>query len=254
MYRKILFISLVFSLFAPVFSQELKNSVRTCRLVFPEKPGGSPKFVYLYDGDANHRIYLTGVNFSKVIKLKSGDITLVMAPKPISDPENIPAKYPKLRLPKEVRNFYIFLAPDIKNKVLPLRMRMLNIDTAKFDIGDTLWYNFTRHNVVAKLGESKLLLPPGKSAISKKPRRESGYYDAAFMYQPNSTGKYRRITEQRWWLDVESRNVGFVANRGGRLPKIYFFRDFRSKLTDKERKEMEDEIREEDPNGPNANK
>jgi len=235
MYRNFLFISLIVSLFVPVFSQELKNSARTCRLVFPEKPSGSPRFVYLYDGNDNHKVHLLAVNFSDVVKLKSGDITLIMAPKPISDPKNIPDEYPKLLLPKEVRNFYIFLEPDMKNKVIPLHMRMYSIDSEKFDLGDTLWYNFTKHRITAKLGERELLLLPGKSAISKKTQRESGYCDAEFKYQPSSTGKYRRITEQRWWLDVTSRNVGFVSSRGGGLPKIYFFRDFRSKLTDEKK-------------------
>ncbi|MBT8045216.1 MAG: hypothetical protein KJO79_09725, partial [Verrucomicrobiae bacterium] len=60
-----------------VFSQELKKTDRTCRVVFPEKPSNSPRFVYLYDGKDNHKLYLSPVNFSDVVELKSGDITLI---------------------------------------------------------------------------------------------------------------------------------------------------------------------------------
>ena len=239
MYRNLilLVLSIVLSLPSPVFSQglveeELKQSERTCRMVFPEKPSGSPRFVYLFDGKENHKLYLSAVNFSPVVKLPFGEITIIMAPKPIVDIENIPASYPKLRLSKELRNFYLFLTPDSKNKAMPLRMQMVSIDSGKFKPGDTLWYNLTQHNIAAKLGQEKLALRPRKSAISKKPRGESGYYDAQFVFQANGKGDFRRITEQRWWLDVSSRYVGFIADRGGRLPRIYFFRDYRSKFKD----------------------
>lgn len=230
MHGKIVILSLLVSLIAPVFSQELKKGDRTCRLIFPEKPSDSPRYIYLYDGKNNHRLYLSAVNFSDVVALEPGDINLVMAPEPIGDPENIPHEYPKLAVPEGIRNFYIFLSVDKKNEKLPLKMQMINLDEGNFDPGGTLWCNFTNHRIVAKLGDSKMSLAAGKTTISEKPLPINGYYKAQFLYQPNSTGDFRRITEQSWWFDSDCRYVGFIADRGGMLPKIYFFRDFRSKV------------------------
>ena len=229
MHNKLLIPLVIFLSVVSVFSQDLKKTDRTCRMVFPEKPSNSPRFIYLYDGKDNHKLYLSAVNFSDVVKLKSGDIDLVIAPEPIIDPENIPSEYPRLSVPAEIKNFYIFLALDKKNKVMPLQMRMINLDDGKFNLGYTLWCNFTNHRIAAKLGQSKMSVAARKSTISKEPLPSSGYYKAELIFQPNSTGKFRRITEQQWWFDASSRHVGFIADRGGRLPRIYFFRDFRSK-------------------------
>ena len=230
MQKKLVIFTLLFSLIAPGFSQDLKKSDRTCRLVFPEKPSSSPRFVYLYDGKDNHKLYLSSVNFSDVVELKRGDINLVMASEPVTDPENIPPEYPRLSVPEEIRNFYIFLSVDKKNKESPLQMQMINLDDGKFDPGSTLWCNFTNHRIAAKLGKSKMTVAAGKTTISAEPLSEDGYYKAQFMFQLNSTGDFRQITEQSWWFDADCRYVGFIADRGGMLPKIYFFRDFRSKL------------------------
>lgn len=211
------------------FSQEINKSDRTCRLVFPEKPKSSPSFIYLYDGKQSHRVYLSAVNFSDVLEIKTGDVSLIMSPEPIGDPENIPPEYPKLFIPEQIKDFYVFLSPDTKNKTMPISMNLVNLDAGNFKHGNTLWYNFTNHRIAAKLGESKMLVDARKSTISKEPLRENGYYKAEFVFQPESTGDFRRITEQQWWFDANCRYVGFIADRGGRLPRIYFFRDFRPK-------------------------
>ncbi len=234
MHKTIVIISLLVSLIAPVFSQDLKKSERTCRLVFPEKPSGSPRFIYLYDGKDNHKLYLSAVNFSDVVELRPGGINLVMTPERINDPENIPPEYPKLSVPEGIRNFYVFLSVDDKNMKFPIKMQMVNLDTGKFNPGNTLWCNFTNHRIVAKLGDSKMSLGAGKTTISEKPLSKDGYYAAQFLYQRNAIGDLRKITEQSWWFDADCRYVGFFADRGGVLPKIYFFRDFRNPEPTKE--------------------
>ncbi|MDX1679297.1 MAG: hypothetical protein R3242_01085 [Akkermansiaceae bacterium] len=227
MQHTILLLSLLAFLVVPALSQDIKKSDRTCRMVFPEKPDKAPSFVYLYDGKNNHKVYLSAVNFSDVIELESGDITLVMAPNPIDDPKAIPADYPRISVSERIRNFYLFLSIDQNNKKFPFRVQMINLDDGTFRPGNTLWCNFTQHRIAAKLGDSKMSLPPGKTTISGEPLSEDGYYIAQFLYQPNAAGEYRKITEQSWWFDADCRYVGFIADRGGALPKIYFFRDFR---------------------------
>ena len=109
-------------------------------------------------------------------------------------------------------------------------MRMINLDDGKFDPGKTLWCNFTNHRIAAKIGKTKMTVAAGKTTISGKPLSKDGYYRAEFIFQPNSTGGFRKITEQSWWFDSDCRYIGFIADRGAMLPRVYFFRDFRSKL------------------------
>lgn len=206
---------------------EKPKSTRTCRLVFPEMPGSAPKHVYIYDGKENQKIFLQKMNFSEVISLKAGDITLVFSLNPISDPDNIPDELPKIKIAKEIKHLYIFITTDKENTLIPLRMRMINISDGKFDKGETLWYNLSRHRIQAKLGQSIMNVGPKDSTITKKPMPKSGYYRADFIYQPLGRGDFQKITEQRWWHDQKSRQVGFIVEKGSKLPKIYFFRDFR---------------------------
>jgi hypothetical protein len=167
------------------------------------------------------------MNFSRVIAIRRGEVTLVLTPEKITDPKNVPADAPRLQIPEDVKEFYILMTPDTSNKVLPLRMNLVNTSDGKLMPGQTLWFNLTNHRVVAKLGDAKMSVSPKSTTVSKDPTPESGYYKAEFALQPQGTGSFRKIAEQHWWHDAESKHVGFIVDTGGRLPKIYFYRDFR---------------------------
>ncbi len=204
-----------------------KERKRTFRLVFPERPNNSPKIAHMFDGKTSQEVYLTSMNFSPVISLSAGDITLYMSPNPISDPETIPAGTPQLNIPKEITDFYIIVTPNLKNKMFPLKMNLVSLVDGKLGLGETLWFNTTKHQIVANLGQSKLSVSPRGQTVTKNPLNDDGYYDAKFGYRAEGEGELARITEQKWWHDQKSRHLGFIVNSGGKLPKIYFFRDFR---------------------------
>jgi hypothetical protein len=212
----------------PFLNPDVETSgKRTCRIIFPERPNNSPKVAYLFDGKESQRVNLPSMNFSKVIALPKGELTLLLTPTEITDLENLPLNAPRLRIPEEVKGFYILMSPDASNKLLPLRMNLVNTSDGKLKNGETLWFNLTEHRIVAKLGESKMSVTPKSTTVTKDPASVSGYYTAQFAYQPEAKGEFYRITEQNWWHDAESKHVGFIVNTGGRLPKIYFYRDFR---------------------------
>lgn len=204
-----------------------KERKRTCRIVFPERPNNAAKMAFLFDGKSSQEVYLSSMNFSPVISLSAGDITLFMSANSITDLENIPQDTPRLNIPKEIDDFYIIMTPDPANKTLPLKMTMVSITTGKLKKGETLWFNTTGHHIVAKLGQSKMSVAPKSQTVTKKPMLTSGYYAAEFGYHANGKEPLARITEQMWWHDEKSRHLGFIVNSGGKLPKIYFFRDFR---------------------------
>lgn len=200
---------------------------RTCRIVFPERPNNSPKEAYLFDGKGSQQVSLPSMNFSEVVTLPAGEIVIALTDSPITDPETVPPSAPKLRIPETVQDFYILISPDPSNPALPLGMKLVNAGEGKLKPGETLWFNLTDHRILANLGESKMSVDPKSLTISKDPLPASGYYAAAFAYQPNAKGSVQRITEQHWWHDAKSRHIGFIVSSGGMLPKIYFYRDFR---------------------------
>lgn len=200
---------------------------RVCRIVYPERPNDAPKVAYFFDGKENHSVTLPSMNFSDLITLPSGDLTLVMTPTEITDPETIPQNIPMLRIAEDITDFYILVTPDASNPTLPVRMNLVNMSDGKLKPGETLWFNLTEHRIVARLGEDRMSVTSKSQTVSKSPRSGSGYYRAEIGYQPQSEGPLQRITEQQWWHDEKSRHVGFIVNTGGKLPKIYYYRDFR---------------------------
>jgi hypothetical protein len=171
------------------------------------------------------------MNLSEVIELPGGEITLAMTPNEINDPKVLPAESPLLKIPETVMDFYIIITPDPKNQILPVKMNLVDTGGGKLKPGETLWYNFTDHRIIGRLGSAKMTVEPVGRTISKDPAPASGYYVARFAYQMNGSGEFAPITEQSWWHDANNRHLGFIASSGGKLPKIYFFRDFRDPQT-----------------------
>lgn len=202
---------------------------RICRIVFPERPNDAPKVAYIFDGKKSLAVTLPSMNFSEVIELPSGELTLLMTSSEITDPENLPPGAPMLRIAEGVGDFYILVTPDPPNATLPLKMNLVDTGGGKLKPGETLWFNLTEHRIVGKLGESRMSVNPKGRTVSASPVKASGYYRAELGYQRGGEGAFHRITEQHWWHDTGSRHVGFMVNTGGKLPRIYYFRDFRPK-------------------------
>ena len=217
-----------------ICASALHAKPRTCRIVFPERPQSAPKIAYLFDGARSQAVSLPSMNLSEVIEMPGGDLTIAMTTSAISDPELLPPQAPVLKIPEGVMDFYIIITPDPENKTLPIKMNLVDTGGGKLKAGETLWYNFTGHRIVAKLGSAQMTVDPQGRTISKDPIPASGYYVAQFTYQAKGVGAFAPITEQSWWHDDKSRHLGFMYNSGGKLPKIYFYRDFRDPDATKE--------------------
>lgn len=216
-----------------VFANTLEAK-RSCRIVFPERPKEAPKAAYLFDGSKSQRITLPSMNFSEVVELPGGELTIALTPNEVSDPKVLSPGTPLIKIPEKVTDFYIIITPDPANHDLPVKMNLVETGGGKLNSGETLWYNFTEHRIAAKLGGAAMTLDPTGRTISKDPAPTSGYYIARFAYQAEGKGAFAPITEQQWWHDANSRHLGFIVNSGGKLPKIYFYRDFRDPELTKE--------------------
>lgn len=213
---------------APLFSQgNNKSKGKTCRLIYLQKPADAPNDAYLYDGTISHKVELPSMNFSNVVTLPGGDLTLGMTPGEVTAPENFPSSAPTVKVSASVTDLYLIVVYDATNKILPIRMLPLDVGISKLKPGQTLWVNFTKHRILGKLGEENLDMSGGAREVSKAPLAKSGYYKALFGYLPKGEKSVLPIMNKSWWHDANSKNLGFIIDSGGRLPRIFTFRDFR---------------------------
>jgi len=156
-----------------------------------------------------------------------GEITIGMTSDKVDTPEAFPAGAPTVKIPEEDTDVYLLLFSDPENKTLPLRIQSIPIDSGKLEPGQTLWFNFSKNKIAAKLGSEEVMIEPLKRTISKPPRKNSGYYKVHLLYQPDGTEDFYPMMRKSWWHDATSRNLGFVIGTSARLPRIFTFRDHR---------------------------
>ena len=206
---------------------------RTCRIVFPDRPQDAPRSLHLFDGKNSQEVELPSMNLSPVYKLAAGAIQLKLLAAKADDPKEVPADAPMVEIPADHTDFVLLVFSDPGNKIAPVKLEVVNLDGKTFKPGQTLWTNRTDTTVEGKLGEQTLSLGPVTSKILDAPLSDkgvptSGYYSASFTYRSGDEGAFEPITEQQWWHDANSRHLGFIVNKGGKLPKIFFYRDFRA--------------------------
>jgi hypothetical protein len=202
------------------------ESKRTCRVFFLERSADAPGEAFLFDGTHSQKVALSSMNLSRIIELPPGEITLGLTPNEVLDPETFPEGVPRATIPEAYTDFYLIMTSDPTNRIIPIRMHAIQID-GKLKSGETLWINLTQHNILAKLGNQTLMIPHKKQKICPAPLSESGYYSANFSYQRNATGKFLPIMNKSWWLDHQSKHLGFIVGTDARLPKIFTIRDRR---------------------------
>ena len=220
----------------PCFSQKVEKQ-RTCRIVYLERRQGEPEKAHLFDQTTSREVMLPSKNLTDVIKLPAGDLLLGMTPEPVLDPENFPEGAPRLKVPARITDFYLIVVSDPKNKILPLRMILVDAGDGVLKKGETLWINLTTYRIAGKLGKESLIVPAKAKVVGKAPLSDSGYFKARFTYQPNSKSAFLPVMYKSWWFDAKSKNLGFIIKSGGRLPKIFTFIDHRAPASEEEEEE-----------------
>jgi hypothetical protein len=220
----------VFSFLSDSHAQETTH--RTCRIVFPGRPADAPKRLHLFDGTSSQEIELPSMNLSPVYNLPAGAIHLKFFTSKPEDSKSVSPDAPSVEIPENYHDFYLIVASDPENKIAAVKLKAINIESANFKLGQTLWINHTDQTIEGKLGDRVLSLGPNSSKILDSPFIDKsgptrGYYHASFTYQIRGEDTFAPITEQQWWHDATSRHLGFIEHSGGKLPKIYVFRDFR---------------------------
>lgn len=205
---------------------------RSCRIVFLDRPENAPKSLHLFDGVTSQEVELPSMNLSPSYKLAPDVTQLKLLIAKVGDPKKVPVDAPSVDIPADYTDFLLLVMSDPDHQITPVKLEAVNLESENFKPGQTLWSNRTDKTIQGKLGEQILSLEPESSKILDAPVSEkgvptSGYYTASFTYQAQDQGAFEPITEQQWWHDAKSRHLGFIVNSGGKLPKIYFYRDFR---------------------------
>jgi len=200
---------------------------RTCRIIFPDRPHTAPRVAYLFDGERSHEVDLPSNNFTAPIKLPTGELILVLSPDPVPANGKLPPEAPVAQIATGISDFYLILVSDPENEIMPARILPVDQGSERPGAGQTLWMNLTEHRILGTLGDQSLELPAGECVVADAPLPASGYFKAEFSYQPKSEGETFPVMRKSWWFDDASTNLGFVIESGGRLPKIFTFRDRR---------------------------
>lgn len=221
---KILSLFLLVAASLPILAQE-DGVIRSCRVIFLERPRDAPPEAYLFDGKKSHLVSLSSMNLSEPIQLSPGATTIGITSGAVNDPELFPAAAPSAKIPTNTKEFYVVLLSDPKNKHFPVRCLAMSADGEKVKLGETLWVNTSRNMISGKIGDTQLEIAPGKAMVGKSPLKKPGYYKVQFKYKQVGEKEFQPIMNKTWWFDPQSKYLGFITNKGDRLPKIFMFRD-----------------------------
>lgn len=223
-----LFLLVTVALSLTAFGQ--KEGKHTCRVLFLDAPKDAPKEMFLFDGKKSQEVALPRMNLSPVYDLPGGDLTLVLSEKSIETIEEVNPKAPSVRVPAQVKDFYLLVASDRTNPVTPVKLQVIQVRDNEFKNGEMLWFNVTPKAIGGKVGSEKLVMKPNSKALVKKPAPKKGTYDVELVYQIKGDKKIYPLTETVWNYDPRSRMVVFVTeDEGRRTPRVRGFSDFREK-------------------------
>lgn len=78
------------------------------------------------------------MNLSEVIEFPPGALTIALTTDNISDAESLAPGAPLLRIPENLKDFYIILTPDPQNKHIPVKLNLVDAGAGKLNPGETL--------------------------------------------------------------------------------------------------------------------
>ncbi|MGB6222933.1 hypothetical protein [Haloferula sp.] len=141
---------------------------RTAQIVFIEAAPKSPAktVAHLPDG-ATLEIELARHNFSESFSMPSGNLELRFLAAALPREAGIPEGAPSVRIPESWKKVILLAVPDPANKVFPARFHAINANPSEWNVGETLFINFTDRHIVGTFGNRTLKLKPKSRVIEK---------------------------------------------------------------------------------------
>lgn len=225
---KLSIISLILLAYLPLCAESESGSVtRTCQVLFLDKPVDAPDKAYLFDGKKSHEVSLSSKGFSGVVDLPNGPLSLYFSLNSVSEMEDLAKDSATVQLTEEITDFYLLLRSTPEDEVAPYSLEVVDTSDGKLKPGETLWMNYTKHNIAAEVGSESFQIPPVGRVVSPPPLKESGYYPVHFTFQIEGEGDYHSVLKRTWRYMADTRSLGFVIDAGDRRPQIFTVRDRR---------------------------
>ena len=201
---------------------------RTCRVLFLSAPDNAPTKLQLFDGKASQEVELPQMNLSPVYKLPEGELVIrLLATAPLK-PEEVSPDAPKAAIPPTMTDFYLLVSSDPSNKIVPVKLQVIDADATKFRPGQMLWFNLTPNSVGGQVGTEQLAMAANSKAIVNAPASKNEDYNVNLSFRMPGNEVLYPLCETKWRHDTRSRSILFVIpQQGSRSPKVLGFPDFR---------------------------
>ncbi|MDB6080241.1 MAG: hypothetical protein JWO82_3988 [Akkermansiaceae bacterium] len=219
------FLTLLLSLL-PLSSFAQEAGHRTCRLLFLGERGNAPATLQLFDGKTSQLVDLPRMNLSKNYRLPPGAINVSLLTSPPAPDQPLPAGTPTVAVGEKTETFYLLLTPDATNKVIPLRMQLIDASSTGFKPGQMMWYNLTPLDVFGKLGTQQVNIKGRSKSITDAPAKGNEDYNVDLSFRMAGDPKTYPICETHWIHDPAARSVTFLfSEAGSKVPRVLSFRD-----------------------------
>ena len=223
----------LFLLILSLAATAAEKSARTCRILFIAAPESALKTLYLFDGKTAQEVELTRMGFSPIYKVSPEAVSLALLPTAPPTPATgaasvIPAGAPVAGIAASIRDFYLIVFSDPANRVAPVKMQVVDADTANFKPGQMLWFNLTQNKVGGIVGTRKLAINPNSRLILEEPASRLEEYHVNIRFVAPGKERPEPLCETNWFHDPRSRSVLFILQpQGSNVPRIQGFPDFR---------------------------
>ncbi len=200
----------------------------TCRILFLGAPANAPEKLQLFDGKASQEVELPQMNLSPVYKLPAGDLVIRLLTTAPLKPEDVSPDAPKAAIPEAMTDFYLLVSSDPTNKIVPVKLQVIDADAAKFRPGQMLWFNLTANSVGGQVGTEQLAMAANSKTIVNAPASKNEDYNVNLSFRIPDNEVLYPLCETKWQHDTRSRSVLFVVpQNGSRTPRVLGFPDYR---------------------------
>lgn len=223
----------LFLLILSLSATAAEKSTRTCRIIFISAPESALKTLYLFDGKTVQEVELTRMGFSPVYEVSPEAVNLALLPTAPPTPTKdaaavVPAGAPIAAIAASIRDFYLIVYSDAANQVAPVKMQVVDANTAKFKPGQMLWFNLTQNKVGGIVGTQKLAINPSSRLLLEEPASRAEEYHVNIRFVAPGKERPEPLCETNWFHDPRSRSVLFILQPpGSNVPRIQGFPDFR---------------------------
>lgn len=215
-----------FLLIAPA-SGLAQGSARTCRIVFLNAPADAPPTMQLFDGVKSLEVELPSMNLSPVYRIAGGAATVALLPTGVEDPASAIEAAPSVRIPEKLKEVFLVVTRDRTNEVAPVKLEVIDGDSAKFKRGQMYWLNLTPYQVGGRLGSRTLKLGPGSRQLVDPPAAGNEDYVVNLEYRRRGDERVFPLTRTKWRHDPMSRSLQFIFSETARsVPRVVGFDDY----------------------------